>query len=156
MVSTTGHIFALREWFESYAVLSPSNFGYHTFAGVFELFGATVRGQGLGYGDVSVAGSTTNVYSALRNIVEDFGILVSVSLFGTFGVVAKVLAKHRSLTSRAAHFMIIIWLMFSPFTSIYNYNSLLFASIVLVIVGAALDLTRPFGDPRGFYIKRLR
>jgi oligosaccharide repeat unit polymerase len=155
MVAGIGHIFAFREWFESYAVFGPSNFGHHTFAGIFELLGEVIRGQGLGYGNVSVAGFTTNVYSALRNIVEDFGVVVSVSMFSTLGVAATILMKHQSLTSRSTHFAIVAWLIFSPFTSIYNYNSLIFAAILLVVIGAVLDLMRPLVVSRVYILKSL-
>lgn len=138
-VSATGHIIAFEKWFETYAVLSPTNFGHHTFAGVFEMIGIFNRGQGLGYEDVYVGGSSTNVYSALRNIIQDFGILVSILLLGSMGAVTTVLAKYTNLTSCAAHFVILAWVIFSPFTSIYNYNSILFASISLVTISMALD-----------------
>ena len=138
-VAATGHIIAFEKWFEAYALLSPSNFGHNTFAGIFELIGGSVRGQGLGYEDVSVGASVTNVYSALRGIVQDFGVLVSLLLLGSLSAVTTVLAKYTSLTSCAAHFTILVWVIFTPITSIYNYNTLLFASITLVIISLVLD-----------------
>lgn len=136
-VAAVGHVFALREWFDHAASAIPLTFGARNFAGVVEVLGLGQREPGL-YGDdnVFVGGSFTNVYSVLRAVVEDLGAPLSVAAFALLGAFGALAEGSRKPASRAALAVLLAWLLFSPITSIFAYNSLLLACLLFVAMAA--------------------
>ena len=135
LVSAVGHVFAFREWFEREASWLPAAFGTASFAGVAEVMGGAVRKAGLyGYADIYVGDASTNVYSALRPLIEDIGILLALVVFGLLGFVGAKFEQRATLVSRALLASLLAWVLWSPITSVYNYNSIIFACILLVAI----------------------
>jgi hypothetical protein len=128
VVSAVGHSFALRDWFEKSANWFPIAFGSRSVAGAFELAGLAEREIGL-YPDqnVTVGESFTNVYSALRSLIEDFGIPLACAQFVLFGWIGAVLERRSSAAGRACLAVQVGWILWSPITSIFNYNSIFLA-----------------------------
>jgi oligosaccharide repeat unit polymerase len=148
LVAAVGHTFALQDWFDRSATWLPFTWGSSSFAGVFEVLGYGQRELGL-YADqdVAVGESFTNVYSALRNLVEDLGILPSCFLFLILGWWTPYLERSARAGPRAWLAVLLAWVLWSPFTSMFNYNSLIFASVALVGIAYALKPPRAPGRP---------
>lgn len=140
-VSAIGHVFALRDWFDRSAGLLPQTVGMRTFAGVFEVLGLSQREIGM-YPDqnVDVGESFTNVYSALRNLVEDAGLPLALLAFTALGACARWLSLQNTPLARAAMAVLLCWVLWSPITSLFNYNSLLLACALFVLVAAVGQL----------------
>ena len=143
-VSGVGHVFALRQWFDESMNWLPQTLGARSFAGIFELIGAAPREAGL-YGDqnVDVGDSFTNVYSALRGLIEDVGIALSFALFVALGWSGALFERRTSALSRTFLAIQVAWILWSPITSVFNYNSLLFASALFALF--TIGLRRPRG-----------
>ena len=105
---------------------------------MIEVLGLGQRELGL-YGDdsVYVGGSFTNVYSALRAVIEDLGAPLSVAAFALLGVLGALAENSHRPVARAALSVMLAWLLWSPITSIFAYNSLLLACLLFVAVAAA-------------------
>jgi hypothetical protein len=141
-VAALGHLFALREWFDASANWLPMTYGSRDFAGLFELLGQGQRELGI-YGEqnVDVGESYTNVYSALRNLVEDIGLPLSCAAFLLVGWSSAGFERKKTAAARACLSMQLAWILWYPITSIFNYNSLIFACIFFILI--ALALRRP-------------
>jgi oligosaccharide repeat unit polymerase len=135
-VASVGHIYAFRDWFERAASWLPVSFGGRTFAGIFELVGLGVREAGLYRDDlVFVADSSTNVYSAIRGVTEDFGTAWTMAVFFIIGFVSGRIqtGSPTSAGNRAWLTTLAIWIIWSPIVSAYNYNSLVMACGVFIL-----------------------
>jgi oligosaccharide repeat unit polymerase len=141
-VAALGHVFALRHWFDAAANWIPLTFGSRTFAGVFEVLGFVPRELGL-YGEqnVDVGDSYTNVYSALRGLIEDAGLPMSFALFAAIGWSGARFERRAGVFARACLAVQLAWLIASPIASIFGYNSLLLACIMFAATGMALTTT---------------
>ena len=139
VVSAFGHVFAFRDWFDRAGSWFPGFWGGRSFAGAVEVLGRTSRemGQYLGE-DLQVGASSTNVYSAIRNLTEDFGVLASLVLFVFLGFLARRLEAGARVQPTAAAVLAVVasWVMWSPITSLFNYNSLIFSAVVFVGLAA--------------------
>jgi len=141
LVSAVGHVFAFREWFDREFVWLPTTFGTASFAGVAEVLGGAVRKAGLyGYADIYVGDASTNVYSALRPLVEDVGVVFALIFFLLIGLIGTTLERRGTLISRALLASILAWVLWSPITSVFNYNSIIFACVLLVLIAVGFAL----------------
>jgi oligosaccharide repeat unit polymerase len=141
-VAAVGHVFALRQWFYDAVTWAPQTMGARSFAGVFELMGLMPRESGL-YGEqnVNVGESSTNIYSALRGLIEDFGLPLTGAAFIALGWSGAQFERRRSALARALLTVQLAWILWSPIASIFNYNSLLFASLLFALI--AFVVPRP-------------
>lgn len=141
-VAALGHVFALRQWIDESMNWLPQTMGTRSFAGVLELVGVAPRVQGL-YGEqnIDVGESFTNIYSALRGVIEDVGLPLSCALFFALGWSGTLFEHRTSALSRALLAMQLAWILWSPIASVFNYNSLLFASALFALI--ATRLRRP-------------
>jgi len=131
-----GNISAFSFWYDSYQAQSLG-MGQFTFAGIFELLNLHTRQLGIysmAY-DANDRMIFTNIYTFLRFLVDDFGLLgASVFVFG-LGYVSKKLSTNisgRSLISTALLGGILSFLLFSFITSVWAYNTVLFAWMIFV------------------------
>ena len=110
--------------------------GLITFAGPADLIGLTDRGLGF-YDEISILGeSHTNIFTALRGIIHDYSILGGFIFFLLFGLLST-LAYRKCIQNK------ILWIIplsifyaftiYSPLISIFNYNSIIAAWVILSI-----------------------
>jgi oligosaccharide repeat unit polymerase len=136
-VSAVGHVFAFREWFEASSSPWPLTWGSKSFSGAFDVLGIARREMGIyGAENIVVGESFTNVYSAVRNLIDDFGTVVTCCLFAVVGFVGTW-AQHGARTSSAHGALLSIvlsWVLWSPITSLFNYNSIIFSGLALFAI----------------------
>ncbi|WP_214805568.1 MULTISPECIES: O-antigen polymerase [unclassified Exiguobacterium] len=90
-----GHIPAFDEWISHYKFTDISSIGVKTFYGIFDFLGIVERQPGL-YKEVVFTGPifSTNVYTWMRPLIEDFGIFFSLLIFIGIGIlIAKYTFK---------------------------------------------------------------
>ena len=136
-----GHLGAFSVWFDSTQIpLLPRTRGAFTFAGLFDLLGLQARQAGVVSDPVLISdGVNTNIYTMYRGIITDFGMVGGVlvlTIYGVLGGVAYRLQRRGggavSITVLLAFYTVAIW---SPITSMFNYNS-----FIAVFIGFALLL----------------
>lgn len=139
--AAVGHVFALRDWLERGIRWWPEDLGARTFAGVAELLGVMARQAGL-YADdqVAVGSSETNVFTALRPLMEDFGALLVFCGCLVAGIVATWLERRASGRAVPSALLAIALsaLLWSPITSLFAYNSLIVSCVLFITVAASL------------------
>lgn len=130
-----GHVFAFRHWLDDSVNWLPQTAGERNFAGIFELLGVAHRELGI-YGEenVEVGGSSTNVYSALRGLIEDVGVPLSFLWFLLLGWSGALFERRASALARGLLAAEVAWIFWSPVASIFSYNSLLFACILFAAI----------------------
>src|SRR6266704_2467256 len=73
-----GSLAAFSSWFHQYKA-DRATFGAYTFGGIFDLLGIKQREIGLGLQLMALpGGEETNIYTALRSLIEDFTLLGAV------------------------------------------------------------------------------
>ena len=128
-----GYLSSFTQWVQNYNN-DYFSMGLITFAGPADLLGLTERGLGF-YNEISILGqSHTNIFTALRGIIHDYTILGGFIFFLIFGVISTF-AYNRCLEKN------ILWIIplsifyaftiYSPLISIFNYNSIIAAWIIL-------------------------
>ena len=130
-----GHVSVFSGWFETTwdVVLRPA-WGRYSLAGFFDLLGLSTREVGL-YRDIQEVepGGLSNIYTVFRGLIQDFtapGALVVLFFMG--GVAGR--AYHWTRQGRLIWMPILIAfyaLAGNVITSIFNYNSILFAWFLL-------------------------
>jgi oligosaccharide repeat unit polymerase len=126
-----GSVAAFSEWDK----VGPAqlSWGFYTFAGLFDMLGLRSREIGIYLTSVTLSGGDTNIYTAFRGLVEDFGYFgAPVALF-VFGFISGF-AYRMTKEGRSAHCVILaafyaacIW---SPIASFFVYNGLVLAWVV--------------------------
>jgi oligosaccharide repeat unit polymerase len=132
------HMAVLGTWLSgSETSVTHMHFGANTFAGVADMLGLSTREAGL-YGiAVDFGRAQSNIYTALRPLMEDFGLAGFVAFTFVLGVVGglgwKLLRSGHLLGAPAAtcYFCFVLW---SPIASIYAYNTILVSFVVLYAV----------------------
>jgi oligosaccharide repeat unit polymerase len=130
-----GYLSSFTQWAQNYSYDNLS-MGLITFAGPADLMGLTNRGLGF-YNEISILGeSHTNIFTALRGIIHDYSILGGFIFFVLFGLLSS-LAYQKCLQNK------IFWIIplsvfyaftiYSPLISIFNYNSIIAAWVILAI-----------------------
>lgn len=134
-VYALGHMFAFREWFDQNLIWLPERFGAGSFAGIAELFGGDVRQAGLyAHADTYIGDTSTNVYSSLRPLIEDVGIFMALIVFLWLGFMGSKLERTSTLINRAILACMLAWVLWSPITSVYNYNSIILSCLLLIFI----------------------
>jgi oligosaccharide repeat unit polymerase len=137
-------------WFQANALSTTFHpaLGQYTFAGVFELLHIHTRVAGVYTEQVTIGGSTYNIYTAFRGLIEDFtvpGALVFLALVGFGAQMAYQRVRSGNLRYAgllAAFYAATLW---SFVVDIFIYNSIVLAFVVLVgylILAARLTSTR--------------
>ncbi|WP_233004653.1 O-antigen polymerase [Exiguobacterium aurantiacum] len=137
-----GHLPAFSSWFENIYLINNENiyyFGKYTFGGVFSILGISDRLPGV-YSEgitISSGGEATNIFTAMRGLIEDFGLIgTTFILFITsfiFGVAYKqVKAGNYVYFSILSVFY--CFTLFSFVISILVYNSILLAFILFWLI----------------------
>tara|TARA_B100000579_G_scaffold390927_1_gene365772 strand:- start:4802 stop:5959 length:1158 start_codon:yes stop_codon:yes gene_type:complete len=130
-----GYLSSFTQWAQNYNFENLS-MGLITFAGPADLIGLTDRGLGF-YDEISILGeSHTNIFTALRGIIHDYSILGGFIFFLLFGLLST-LAYRKCIQNK------ILWIIplsifyaftiYSPLISIFNYNSIIAAWVILSI-----------------------
>jgi oligosaccharide repeat unit polymerase len=124
-------------WFQSNALstsLHPA-LGQYTFAGVFDLLHIHTRVAGVYTEQVSIGGSTYNIYTAFRGLIEDFtvpGALVFLALAGFGAELAYQRVRSGNLRYAgllAAFYAATLW---SFVVDLFVYNSIVLAFLILI------------------------
>ena len=132
-----GSLAAFSSWFHEYKSGSAA-FGAYTFGGIFDLLGLQHREIGLYTGMVTLpGGEETNIYTALRGLIQDFtlGGAVVVTFFVSF--VSGVLLgspSRRAWVSILFGAWYYAFILGSPLTSVFTYNGLVLAWLVVAVV----------------------
>lgn len=132
-----GHIPAFDNWFGNNLGNLPYSFGLQTFIGIFSFLGVSLRTQGI-YIDNYVGGAlATNVYTYLRGIVEDFGVVGSVIFLLIF--LAFINNAYKRMT-RGRHSIVnqVVLVMGYSFilyyiVSLFSYNSFILAFVLFAV-----------------------
>ena len=130
-----GYLSSFTQWAENYTYGNLS-LGLITFAGPADLMGLTDRGLGF-YNEISILGeSHTNIFTALRGIIHDYSIIGAFIFFMIFGLLSSI-AYQKCAQNK------ILWIIplsifysftiYSPLISIFNYNSIIAAWVILAI-----------------------
>ena len=130
-----GYLSSFTQWAQNYNY-NKLSMGLITFAGPADLMGLTDRGPGF-YNEISILGqSHTNIFTALRGIIHDYSILGGFIFFLLFGLLST-LAFKQCIKNK------ILWIIplsifyaftiYSPLISIFNYNSIIAAWVILAI-----------------------
>ncbi len=148
-----GSLAAFSSWFHQYKA-DRATFGAYTFGGIFDLLGIKQREIGLGLQLMALpGGEETNIYTALRSLIEDFTLLGAVFVAFVASFVSGILL---SCPSRRIWTPILFasgyyaFILCSPLTSLFTYNGLVLAWLV-----AAIILRSHFKLAGGHVLKRL-
>ncbi len=132
---TCGHLYAFSDWFGAYIgensmqsyVDQVGNYGFYTFMSVFKLFGSekvTPMGtydEYFEYGSILI----TNIYTAYRGLILDFGLIGSL-IFSLISSVVFHLGFACLLTSKRPTFSLAMFV----YMIAYIYNSFLISSLM--------------------------
>jgi oligosaccharide repeat unit polymerase len=130
-----GYLSSFTQWAQNYNSDNLS-MGLITFAGPADLMGLTDRGLGF-YNEISILGeSHTNIFTALRGIIHDYSIFGGFIFFLLLGLLST-LAYRKCMQNK------ILWIIplsifyaftiYSPLISIFNYNSIIMAWVILAV-----------------------
>lgn len=130
----SGNVSGYSSWYDVESVLPVDNSGSFTFAGLSELFGVSERKVGIYETtiDVNHQMSFSNIYTAFRFLMDDFGFSGTLIVFALLGFLSKYFferSRRGSLTSAAILSGILAFFLFSFISSIWAYNSILFSWI---------------------------
>lgn len=124
---------AFTIWFSNYDFSHNYDLGLNTFAAPMEILGLTARASGYYTDFITIGPSVTNIYSAFRGVISDFGLIGSFVFFLFFGFIG---AKSFYATQNGNIFSIIplsifySFTLFSPLISIFTFNSIIVAFVI--------------------------
>lgn len=122
IVYAFGHIPAFDYWYAYYRPTGDYTFGQYTFMSIFNSLGIATREQGV---YELIIGTSSNVFTAFRGLIHDFGIygsMIVLLLYGlTSGIAYKnvTLRKNSSVSSTylaSVYFFIFYSFIISPWT----------------------------------------
>lgn len=128
-----GYLPAFSSWIDKYHN-DHLGLGTVTFAGPFNLLGLIQRKLGF-YEDIVVLGSShTNVYTAIRGLITDFSLPGTLILSVLIGCVMSI--AFRKCLNGASYWLIPLTMfyaftLYSPLISIFNYNSVMVAWVMM-------------------------
>ena len=142
-----GHIPAFDHWFSSNCNDLPYSFGIQTFISIFDTLGIQNRIQGV-YAESYVGGALgSNVYTYLRGLISDFGIIGSLLFLISFLGITNYNYQRIKAGSKKIISQIVIMVNYSFilffFVSIFSYTSFV---IAFVIYGIFLRFIREKED----------
>lgn len=88
-----GHIPAFDYWFYNYADDLTYTFGQYTFLGLFNFFGFRTRVLGVYIEKLQTGIINTNIYTANRGIINDFGLVGGLIFYALLGALAAICYK---------------------------------------------------------------
>lgn len=128
---------ALTNWANSFGVpILPSSFGYHTFTFAYKLTGANVP-QGM-YEMILTQYGETNVFTIIRGLLSDYGLILSSIMMSIIGVKIKKWTCVRM--NIIEHFIArnIIYIICSIIISPFNFTTVFFgyniAFLLLILI----------------------
>jgi oligosaccharide repeat unit polymerase len=126
-IYVVGHMPVFGHWWTfEYPRIAVDGFGTHTFAGMAELMGLTVRKAGLYVG--SAGFTESNIYTALRPLLEDFGIVGALAFMFVLAYGAGVGWRLLVLGRRIGAVPVVgftAYVLWSPITSIFVYSTII-------------------------------
>ena len=134
-----GHVSGFSNWLRNALFqVKELGFGQKTFGGPFQVLGLGNRDQGI-YTDFIMLTETeqTNIYTAFRGFIEDFGLPGSLVIVGWLGILSgRVYAQARRGRLMTIPILAIIYanLIWTPIVSMLNYNTLLLSFILLLVI----------------------
>lgn len=141
-----GYLPAFSLWIDNYAGQHPLSFGQYTFAGIVNLTGIAERVGGV-YSLASIGDLRySNVFTAFRGLITDFGIIGSMLFILVISIsLGKGLKKglNNFWIAYGSSVIIMSFLGWSFVVSIWTYNSVVFGQLVgLLICSRLLKITR--------------
>jgi len=132
-----GSLAGFSSWFHQHVPGHPL-LGAYTFSGFFDLLGLHHREIGLYQSFESLSGGLeTNIYTAVRGFIQDFGLAGTVCISFIVGLVSSMFFNHSSQkewTTIVFGSAFYAFVLASPITSIFTYNGLLLAWVVAALV----------------------
>lgn len=141
----SGHMTAFGYWID-HRNECPGDLemGKVSFAGVAQMMGLYKRDLGLFTEYVDLGnGETTNIYTGLRPLIEDFsipGALAFTFVFAALGGFGWVLLRKGKLWGAPVVASYLLFVFLSPITCVYTYSSTLGAVVLFTILLAWLDI----------------
>jgi len=132
-----GSLAAFSNWFHE-SVSHDPGFGAYTFGGIFDALRIKHREIGLYEEMVTLpGGEETNIYTAIRGLIQDFTLAGAVILVFSASLVSGALFSsswRRAYTSVLFASGYYAFVLCSPLTSIYTYNGVVLAWLVGAVV----------------------
>ncbi len=132
-----GSFSAFTIWFSNYSLSQGLSLGLNTFAAPMEILGLTERASGFYKDFISIGPSVTNIYSAFRGIVTDFGLIGSFIFLGFFGYISAIafyLTSKRNIYAIVPLSIFYTFTLFSPLISIFTFNSIIVSFLIFFLV----------------------
>ena len=141
-IALTGHMSVLGNWIKCNGFDSPVALGRYTFAGLARYLVGAERKNGLYDTSVMVTSEyETNIYTAFRPAIDDFGLLgglvffAAISAAASFGRAALASGRFWGSAPLLFFFAYVLW---SPITSIYIYNAIIGAVFLFGVLTVSL------------------
>jgi len=136
-----GPVYAFSAWVSTGGIeVADPGLGRYSVAGIFELLGIGRRVSGFyEYITINDATADSNIFSALRGLIQDFYLPGALLFMLLLGLCAQILAMRRSdgpwerAISVGFLSAIYLFLGWSPIISIFNYNGVHFAVLVVFL-----------------------
>lgn len=136
-----GHMAAFDNWFINNISNLSLNFGAMTFLALSDLIGLHVRIQGIFSDFFYTEGITTNVYTALRPLVMDYGIIGSILVFFFLGIIMNLCIKNifsqNIIISSLSEVILISFYSYTLYgfiASMFSYSSYLVMWVLMIII----------------------
>ncbi|HEY5677181.1 MAG TPA: O-antigen polymerase, partial [Myxococcales bacterium] len=132
-----GHLPGFGAWLrDGFDPGAPLQMGRRTFGGAFHLLGLAERERGV-FADFArlSSGRETNIYTALRGLIEDFGLagsLLSAAIAGWASGVTYAQALRGRPGRQVALALAYCFILWTPIVSFFSYNTLLVAFALAV------------------------
>lgn len=140
----SGNLSAFSYWFAEPGKNAPLTMGGYTFAGLSEWIGGGTRELGI-YGkaiDLDGHMQFSNIYTLFRFLIDDFGITGTFIFWFVLGIGCRIIYNKvlsEDYVAAAVLCGIVTWILFSFVTSIFAYNSVLFAWLIFVLITYAAE-----------------
>ena len=147
-VGLFGSPVAFSQWLRANWDIVTPQWGVKTFGGLADLLGIATRGQGLGWEGISVAGfqgETPNVYTAFRQLIEDFTVPGTIAVFFCLGMLTG--AAYRRVSEGRIAWVPVLALFYGVTLGSYlanwlTYNTILFAWLLFFVFFIILSVRR--------------
>lgn len=135
IVYAFGNIQSFDIWLSRYYWMQDYSFGAMTFLGISNVLGVVQRVQGV---YTALLGTSSNVYTVFRGIVEDFGIIggiIFISLQGFFLRIAinSIHSSYNPFISVSVAMAIFFFFLYGMIISPWTYLSFIVAFFILLV-----------------------
>jgi oligosaccharide repeat unit polymerase len=140
----SGNLSAYSFWFSQPCTHEGLHFGAFTFAGLHEWIGGGSRDLGIYNKAIDLNGRMqfSNIYTLFRFLMDDFGIAGTMICWFALGILCRgiyeKILKH-DLVASAVLAGMFTWILFSFITSVFAYNTVLFAWMIFVLITFAAE-----------------